>query len=489
MKSNFYLFLFASMLFLFLTTFNANAAEGTNWKELYYNIVNEDKSVLNEYTIFDIDDDGVPELLHAFYDSNSKAWFLIFYTLENNDVVEIEKIEVESFWYTSLAKPAYPNKGYLILSDRGEHADYIGSGINFYKITKEGLMIKSEKIATIEEKWKEGKKGIYYHKNAYHPNELEHTYIFDNTSITKTDFFNKLSIGTQLNFIYSSAPISFEYEWEILFNTPSLYTYHSGSVNDTICSSNPSFYFDTIYYIYEILENENDFAIEAIYPSGIRELSVHSDSGVVFIMVNGSFINCGVIIENGIEMLPARIIFEALGKNVVWDSADSTIKVNGKNTDLILTTDLSIAKINGEEITLNAPPTIINGQLYVPLSLFYNKLGISVDRVPNLLSTLKSTTIIALENDYSKANVISEIEIRKQLIIELKKSTDKIRDYKEPFEAPSFIVNLGRYYVYSSAYIYGGALMVNKYTGEVYTVQLSHFFISGFDIKPGIYLL
>lgn len=478
--------LFIAVLFLLINSLNANAAENSNWKQQYYSVIKEKQSVLNEYAIFDIDNDGIPELICAFYDSEKSMWLLLFYTAENKQIVEIGRLEFENSRSISLTRPAYPNKGYLILSDRGEYANYIGSGTAYYKITKDGLKVNSEKIAVIEEGWRNGRQDVYYPTGTYHPNELEYVYEFGGLTTTKTDFFNRLSLGTQLNFISSYSPLTYEYNWDVLSNTPSLYTFPSNSPEDTPHSSNPVINYDTVYYTYPILENENEFTSEIVYPSGVREFSVHNDSGIIFTMVNGSFINCEAIIENGVEMLPTRIIFEALGKKVQWDSDSRTINVRSKNLNLLLTTGSLYAQLNGEDITLNTPPTAINGQSYIPVSLFYNNPGISVDIVPNLLSATENATIIALENTYPDTDIMPEEDIRKQLITELKKATNTIRDYIEPFEEPSFVSNLGRYYIYNSNYIYGGGvLIVNKYTGEVYTALITHF--SGFFIASGIY--
>lgn len=478
--------MFIAALFLLLISFNTNAAENFDWKEQYYLIIEGDNSVLNKYTIFDIDDNGIPELVCAFYDSNSGTWLLLIYTAENNQIVEIGRLEIEDYWSISLVRPSYPNKGYLILSDRGENAHYIGSGTAYFKITADGLRANSEKIAVIEEGWKNGQPGIYYQKDTYHPNELEYVYKYGDTPTTKVDFISKLSLGTPLNFLSCNSSQSFEYEWEILSGTPALYSYPLKPMEDTPHSSNPILSYDMVFYGYTVLENENEFTAEVIYPSGIREFSVHNDSGVIFVMVNGSFINCGAIIENGIGMLPARFIFEALGKKVLWDDDSRTINVSGKNMNLILTTDSPYAQINGEDITLNTPPIVINGLSYFPISLFYNNLGITVDHVPNLLPFVDNATIIALENIYPNPDIISEKDIRKRLVKELTIAADKITGYKEPFEDPSFVTNLGRYYIYNSSYINGGGvLMVNKYTGEVYTIQHSH--VTGFYIISGIY--
>lgn len=70
---------------------------------------------------------------------------------------------------------------------------------------------------------------------------------------------------------------------------------------------------------------------------------------------------------NGRTMVPLRAIFEALGATVEWDGATSTATATRGETVVKLTIGAETMYVNGEGKKLDAPGTIVSGRTLVPL--------------------------------------------------------------------------------------------------------------------------
>lgn len=70
---------------------------------------------------------------------------------------------------------------------------------------------------------------------------------------------------------------------------------------------------------------------------------------------------------NGRTMVPLRAIFEALGATVEWDGATSTATATRGETVVKLTIGADTMYVNGEGKKLDAPGTIVSGRTLVPL--------------------------------------------------------------------------------------------------------------------------
>lgn len=77
------------------------------------------------------------------------------------------------------------------------------------------------------------------------------------------------------------------------------------------------------------------------------------------------------MIENNRVLAPLRSVFTALGQPVYWDSLTSSIT----SGSIWLQIDNPVAKLNGNPVTQDAPPRIINSRTFVPLSFIASALG------------------------------------------------------------------------------------------------------------------
>ncbi|OAS15671.1 stalk domain-containing protein [Paenibacillus oryzisoli] len=84
---------------------------------------------------------------------------------------------------------------------------------------------------------------------------------------------------------------------------------------------------------------------------------------------------------NGSTLVPLRKIFESIGAVVTWDAASSTITATKGNSVLTLVVGNPTGILNGQSITLDAPPTNVNGSTLVPVRIA-ESLGSKVTWVP-----------------------------------------------------------------------------------------------------------
>jgi len=111
----------------------------------------------------------------------------------------------------------------------------------------------------------------------------------------------------------------------------------------------------------------------------------HSDG--INLKVNNIHIYCDVepTIINSRTMVPLRAIFEALNATVTWDDATKTatgVSADGLTT-VKITLDSSVGLVNGKEVALDSPATIINGRFLVPVRFVSESLGSIVTWYPN----------------------------------------------------------------------------------------------------------
>lgn len=101
----------------------------------------------------------------------------------------------------------------------------------------------------------------------------------------------------------------------------------------------------------------------------------------ISILINGKLISADTapMIQNDRTLVPMRTIFEALGAEVAWDQATRTVTGTKDGKEVVLQIDNATAKVNGQDVALDAAPTIINDRTVVPLRFVGESLGAAVD--------------------------------------------------------------------------------------------------------------
>lgn len=83
-------------------------------------------------------------------------------------------------------------------------------------------------------------------------------------------------------------------------------------------------------------------------------------------------------IINGRTMIPARAVLEKLGATLSWDAKTETIKVAKDGVDISLTIGKQIAIVNGKQVKLDSPATVIDGRTLLPVRFVAESLGANV---------------------------------------------------------------------------------------------------------------
>jgi len=80
----------------------------------------------------------------------------------------------------------------------------------------------------------------------------------------------------------------------------------------------------------------------------------------------------------GVAFVPLGKVVEMLGGYVTWDNSSKTASVELGDKKAEVTEDNDTVSSNGESYTLSSRPSMGQGALWVPLDLFSDVLGCSV---------------------------------------------------------------------------------------------------------------
>jgi hypothetical protein len=85
------------------------------------------------------------------------------------------------------------------------------------------------------------------------------------------------------------------------------------------------------------------------------------------------------VIENDRTLVPLRYVFEALGAEPVWDEAARTVTSIHNGAEIRLRIDDPTARVNGEDVVLDAAPVLRGGRTLVPIRFIAESFGARVD--------------------------------------------------------------------------------------------------------------
>lgn len=110
-------------------------------------------------------------------------------------------------------------------------------------------------------------------------------------------------------------------------------------------------------------------------------LPVHAYDQPINVIIDGQNISFDVPpqIINERTMVPLRAIFEALGANVNWDQSTQTITSMKNDTWVSLTINEQYMYVNGNIITLDSRACIVDGRTLVPVRAVSEAYGTIVD--------------------------------------------------------------------------------------------------------------
>lgn len=147
-------------------------------------------------------------------------------------------------------------------------------------------------------------------------------------------------------------------------------------------------------YIIAILSKDTpciDRAFEVIQRISRIVYDYQSKLAAINLLFNGRPLKTGSppVVENGRVLVPVRVIAEAMNAGVRWDDLNDTVTILKPGKDIFLRLGSRSAIINGVEMTLTAPPQIVEGRTMVPLRF----IGEALDAVVNWESTTKTVSV------------------------------------------------------------------------------------------------
>lgn len=104
-------------------------------------------------------------------------------------------------------------------------------------------------------------------------------------------------------------------------------------------------------------------------------------AGAISVEIDGSklALDQAPLLSNGVVLVPARDVFEALGASVSWDGISRRVDVTRGARTISLWIDSIGATVNGSRVVLDTPATVAGGRLMVPLQFVSQGLRIRVD--------------------------------------------------------------------------------------------------------------
>lgn len=135
-----------------------------------------------------------------------------------------------------------------------------------------------------------------------------------------------------------------------------------------------------------------DENVKINFPTSVKKLTMDEymklimpgmNSSLVTVRVNGEDITFEdpealPKIINDRTMLSARAFYEKIGAKVEWNGKDRTVTVSKDNDKIVLKIDSNKALVNGKEVKLDSPATIINDKTYIPVRFVSEAFGYKV---------------------------------------------------------------------------------------------------------------
>jgi len=127
------------------------------------------------------------------------------------------------------------------------------------------------------------------------------------------------------------------------------------------------------------------------------------------ISVDGEYVETEMVILEERTLIQARSLVDAIGGDIEWNEAERLVTISHEVTEAIiqLTIDERTALVNGEEIEIEVPPTILEGYTFLPLRFIAENLGFYVDFVHGIV-TIITPSFVPQTLAYLESNELLE---------------------------------------------------------------------------------
>ncbi len=126
----------------------------------------------------------------------------------------------------------------------------------------------------------------------------------------------------------------------------------------------------------------------------------------------------GPVIKDGRTLIPVRAITEAMGAKVEYSSDTGIVKITSEDGNTVILfylneDDNGKITVNGEDVTIDVRPGIINNRTFVPLRFIAETLGLKVVHDPgtgntDVINTLK---LSPTHYDFSNREVLTDVKL------------------------------------------------------------------------------
>ena len=119
------------------------------------------------------------------------------------------------------------------------------------------------------------------------------------------------------------------------------------------------------------------------------------------ILVSNEKLSVSAVNKDGRVLVPLRAIFESLNATVNYDAASKTITGNQDGKIIILKINDKVVSVDGQQVTLDVPASIIKCSTLVPVRFIGESLGASVGWANNTVlinSDEQATTPVPAKN-------------------------------------------------------------------------------------------
>jgi spore germination protein len=149
-------------------------------------------------------------------------------------------------------------------------------------------------------------------------------------------------------------------------------------------------------------------------------------AGPIDLYVNGQEITPDVPprIVQGRVILPARAILEPLGAQLLWDSKSKTVTVYQGVNKITLIINQKMATVNGIKYALDAPASIINGRTFLPVRF----IAETFDSYVEWDSSNRRVNVLQNENTGRQRTVVTGYYFDHRSLTDLEHFGDKITD-------------------------------------------------------------
>ena len=140
------------------------------------------------------------------------------------------------------------------------------------------------------------------------------------------------------------------------------------------------------------VDTVKDENVKINFPTSVKKLTTEEYMKLIMPDVNANFVTVRVNGEditfddmealpqiiNDRTMLGARTFYEKIGAKVDWNGKDKSVTVTKGSDKIVLTIGANKALVNGKEVALDSPATIIKDRTYIPVRFVSEAFGYKV---------------------------------------------------------------------------------------------------------------